>query len=79
MNDFRALINDRPFITTFIVGNRYVTVFHLNRTLPDIIQAIEEYLEDDFKKPFVIVSQTYVYYEDAMVLVDKDVIDIVLE
>lgn len=79
MNDFRNLVNDRQYITTFIVGNRYVTVFHYNKTFQEIIQGVNDYLEGEFKKPFTIISMNQVYYEDAMVLVDNDVIDIVLE
>lgn len=79
MIDLRALLNDRRYLTTFIISHNYVTVLHQNVTFPEIIEALEEHLGEDFKKPFVIVSSTFVYRDDSGILVEKELVDIVLE
>lgn len=79
MLDFRAIINDRQYLTTFIVGMRYVTVLHKNYSFEMIVEAIEDHLGDNFKKPFVIVSSTFIYTYDPAVLIDRDMADLVLE
>lgn len=79
MNDFRAMVNDRQYLTTFIVGMRYVSVLHLNTTFEEIVEGIEVFLGDDFKKPFVIVSQSFMYAVDAEALASREMVDLVLE
>ncbi len=79
MLDLRALINDRSYLTTFIVGNRYVTVWHRNKVFEDILAAIDEYLDGELKKPFVILSSTFLYREDGPNLNDRELVDIFLE
>lgn len=78
MIDMRAMINDRTYLTTFVVGNRYATVLSNNRTFPEILVELENYL-GELKKPFVILSSAYMYDEEARELVDRDLIDLVLE
>ena len=79
MMDLRIEANNRQYLTTFIVGMRYVTVLHKNYTFEEIIQEIEDFLGDDFKKPFVIVSSAFIYSADPPVLIDRDMVDLVLE
>lgn len=79
MLDLRAIINDRQYLTTFIVGHRYVTVLHRNYSFEMLVEALEEYLGDNFKKPFVIVSSAFIYTHDPAVLIDRDLADLVLE
>lgn len=78
MNDWRALINGRHYLSTFICGARYVTVLHSQTTLEEIRDAIEEHL-GELKKPFVIVSQNLLYEGDFHAMVDSELTDIVLE
>jgi hypothetical protein len=75
MIDMRLGYNERIYITTFIVGNKYVSVRHLNKTYSTILEALEEYL-GELKKPFVVLSQQQVFHEDSYLLMDKELIDI---
>lgn len=79
MNDFRNIANDRNYISTFIVGARYVTILHINASFAEIIEAISEHLGEAFKKPFVCVSQALIYSNDWDSLIEYDLVDIVLE
>ena len=75
MIDMRLGWNERIYITTFIVGNKYVSVRHLNKTYSAILEALEEHL-GELKKPFVVLSQQQVFVDDGYLLVDKELIDI---
>lgn len=79
MMDLRLGFNDRHYLTTFIVGNRYVTVLHKNYLFEQIVEAIEDYLGDKFMKPFVVVSSAFIYAHETHVLIDRDLVDLVLE
>lgn len=77
MNDLRNLISDRICITTFIVGNQYITVYHLNTSFEEILSAIaDHHPSGELVKPFCIVSSTIMTYDDAETL--KPVCDIIL-
>lgn len=78
MNDMRALINDRTYVTTFIIGNQYVSVAHTNKIYEEILDALEEHL-GELKKPFVVVSVTCMYYEAAVDMNERELIDIFIE
>ncbi len=78
MNDFRAMINDRCYFTTFIVGPQYVSVAHFNHTFGEILQAVEGHL-DEMKKPFVIGFQSVLSEADFRYIVDNELADIILE
>lgn len=78
MLDLRSMINDRTYLTTFIVGNKYCTVLHTNKTFAEIMEALEDYL-GELKKPFVILSSTFLYGGDGMDLGERELADIVLE
>lgn len=64
-------------LSTFIVGHRYITVFHNKQNPRDVIDAVKEFaneLDDEaglpeyHEKPFVILSQqfcTYSQFEES--------------
>jgi hypothetical protein len=78
MLDLRAMINDRTYLTTFVVGNRYCTVMHTNKIFEEVVEGLETYL-GELRKPFVILSSTYIYESSGMDLVDRELVDLVLE
>jgi hypothetical protein len=78
MNDMRALVNDRTYLTTFIIGNHYVSVAHTNKVYEEILDALEEFL-GELKKPFVVVSMTNLYYEAAVDMNERELVDIFIE
>lgn len=79
MNDMRLGETNRHCLTTFIVGNRYATVYHSPTYLfTDVIAALEEHF-GELKKPFVVLSQSYIYADELPQLVDRELLDIVLE
>ena len=75
MIDMRLGFNERMYVTTFIVGNQYVSVRHLNQTYSAIIEALEEHL-GELKKPFLVVASAFVFENDGDQLVEKELIDI---
>jgi hypothetical protein len=75
MIDMRLGFNERLYISTFIIGNRYVSVRHLNKAYGEIIEALEGYL-GELKKPFLVIAQAQVFENDSEQLIEKELIDI---
>lgn len=44
------------YLTTFIIGNRYVTVLHSYQSFPKVIEETLEYVGEKNRTPFVILS-----------------------
>jgi hypothetical protein len=75
-------------LMTLIIGHRYVTVWAHKRTFEEILEAAIEFVEnkadevgegDPALKPFVVLTMQPAAREAIECLIEKELVDIVLE